>query len=157
EALDTECRYCAARCAALAGCRIGEDADTIGVDERARWRQQARTWLRADLVAWSKALVTGSEMQRELASKIPPTWQSEPDLSGLPDLPGLDELPAAERNDCLALWHEVRIVLQQTILYQETAPMDHGALLELRTAMIDQGRLEEGLSAWQSALALNRN
>jgi serine/threonine-protein kinase len=157
EVLDTECRYCAARCAALAGCRIGEDVAAITVEERARWRQQARTWLRADLVAWSKSLVNGSEMERDLASRMLARWQNEPDLAGLRELPALDELPAEERNDCLALWHDVRIVLHRTILYQETRPMDHGALLELRTAMIDQGRLEEGLAAWQSALALHRN
>src|SRR5262249_10900452 len=43
------------------------------------------------------------------------------------------------------------------VLSPETGPMDHGDFLVLRTAMVDQGRLEEGLAAWQSALALNRN
>jgi serine/threonine-protein kinase len=157
EALDTECRYCAARCAALAGSGIGEDVATVSVEERARWRQQARIWLRADLVAWSKSLANGSETDRELARRMLARWQSEPDLAGLRELPALDELPADERNDCLALWHEVRMVLQHAVLYQETGPMDYRALLELRTAMIEQGRLEEGLTAWQSALALNRN
>jgi serine/threonine-protein kinase len=157
EALDTECRYCAARCAALAGCGIGEDVAAVSLEERARWRQQARTWLRADLMAWSKSLVNGSEMERELARRMLARWQNEPDLAGLRELPALDALPADERNDCLALWHDVRIVLQRTIQYQETGPMDHAALLGLRTALIDQGRLEEGLAAWQSALALNRN
>ena len=56
EDLATECRYPAARCAALAGCGLGEDAAKLDEVERARWRRQARAWLRADLAVWANAL-----------------------------------------------------------------------------------------------------
>jgi Flp pilus assembly protein TadD len=42
-------RYYAACAAALAGCGCGRDADTLDDKERARWRRQAREWLRQDL------------------------------------------------------------------------------------------------------------
>jgi serine/threonine-protein kinase len=47
--------------AALAGCGRGEDAAGVGEPERARWRQRARQWLRADLAAWAKALDSAPE------------------------------------------------------------------------------------------------
>ena len=49
-------RYNAACAAALAGCGRGEDGAKLGDGERARWREQARQWLRADLAVWTKAL-----------------------------------------------------------------------------------------------------
>src|SRR5262249_23152315 len=47
--LETECRYLAARCAALAETGTGKDGANLSLAERARWRQQARRWLHADL------------------------------------------------------------------------------------------------------------
>ena len=42
EELASECRYPAARCAALAGCGLGEDGAKLGAAERTHWRRQAR-------------------------------------------------------------------------------------------------------------------
>ena len=42
EPLETECRYLAARCAALAGAGLGNDGATLSAAERTRWRWQAR-------------------------------------------------------------------------------------------------------------------
>ncbi len=47
-------RYNAACAAALAGCGRGEGK--LSAEEQARWAQQARAWLRADLTAWSAKL-----------------------------------------------------------------------------------------------------
>src|SRR5215472_4056243 len=47
--LQTQDRYNAANAAALAGCGQGEDAAKLNDNERTRLRQQALTWLRADL------------------------------------------------------------------------------------------------------------
>src|SRR5262249_59971558 len=49
ESIDTEARYLAARCAALAGRGLGRDGAGLSQAERARWRQPARAALRADL------------------------------------------------------------------------------------------------------------
>ena len=42
ESINTEARYLAARCAALAGCGLGRDGAGLSRAERARWRKQAR-------------------------------------------------------------------------------------------------------------------
>jgi hypothetical protein len=51
EGLRTGNRYYAACLAALAGCSRSSDGVELGDAERARWRTQARQWLRADLDA----------------------------------------------------------------------------------------------------------
>jgi serine/threonine-protein kinase len=49
-------RYDAARAAALAGCGKGRDTPPLGGQERARWRAQALTWLKAELAGFRKLL-----------------------------------------------------------------------------------------------------
>src|SRR5262249_46240032 len=64
EDMTWECRYRAARSAALAGCGLGKDAAKLGETERAHWREQARAWLRADLAAWARKLDGGPATNR---------------------------------------------------------------------------------------------
>jgi tetratricopeptide (TPR) repeat protein len=162
--LETECRYLAARCAALAGSGQDKDAAKLSDTERTRWRRQARAWLQADLTLWSKTLNTGSKMDRDLTKKILTHWQIEPDLAGLRDLNALDEFSAEERKECYALWQEVGVVLQR-IAKQERAPsldpnLDTGFLAVLRNNQIRSGHLEEAREAWKTALEaepLNHN
>ena len=54
--LNAQHRYNAACAAALAGCGQGVDADKLDAKERARLRQQALDWLRADLKAYQQVL-----------------------------------------------------------------------------------------------------
>jgi serine/threonine-protein kinase len=110
EALNTECRYLAARCAVLAGCGLGKDGAKLSEAERTHWRRMALEWLQADLVLWSKTLKSGSPADRDLANKMLTLWQAEPDLAGLRELSALDKLSADERKQCLALWDNVEIV-----------------------------------------------
>src|SRR4029077_11489434 len=49
-------RYYAACMAASAGCGRGKDASNLNDEERARLRDQARRWLRAEVAAWGKKL-----------------------------------------------------------------------------------------------------
>jgi serine/threonine-protein kinase len=113
EDLNTECRYPAARCAALAGCGLGKDGARFSEAERARWRYQAREWLQADLAVWTKALDGGPEAARDLAKKMLMLWQVDPDMAGLRESSGLDKLSADERNEWRALWEEVAAVLHR--------------------------------------------
>src|SRR5262249_9673119 len=139
EVLNTECRYLAARCAALAGCGLGKDAAMLSVEERARWRRQARAWLEADLAVWARSLDGGFQADRALARKMLTHWQVEPDLAGLREPQALDELSPDERKDWLALWHEVRVVLKRAAPpAPTTAPLD-----PKYTILIRLGRLEE--------------
>jgi serine/threonine-protein kinase len=114
EDLHTQCRYPAARCAALAGCGLGKDAAQFSEAERTRWRKQARAWLQADLAVWAKTLDSGSRAARDFAKRMLTHWQVDPDLAGLRELGPLDKLPADERKECLALWKEVDTLLKRT-------------------------------------------
>jgi serine/threonine-protein kinase len=100
-------RYNAARAAALAGCGLGEDGAKLDEAERARWRRQARDWLRADLAAWATTLDIGSPAARALVRKTLAQWQVDPDLTGLRESSAMDKLSTDERTECLALWQAV--------------------------------------------------
>jgi serine/threonine-protein kinase len=114
EELSTACRYPAARCAALAGCGLGEEGAKLSETERRRWRKQAREWLRADLAMWGKVLDSGSPAARGLAKKMLTHWQGDPDLAGLREPSALEKLSAGERKEFVALWAEVAAVLART-------------------------------------------
>jgi serine/threonine-protein kinase len=154
ESVNTEGRYLAARCAALAGCGRGKDVADLSGAERARWRKQAREWLKADLALWARTLDSGYELDRTLAKRMLTHWQVEPDLAGLREQNALDELPAEERKECHALWDEVGAVLRR-VARQERAALDpkYTDFLEaLRNNLTRQGRLDEARAAWQAAL-----
>jgi serine/threonine-protein kinase len=102
-------RFGAARAAALVGCGRGEDAAGVGEPERARWRQQARQWLRADLAACHQALDRDPATARNLWPI--PMWRADPDLAGFFEPAELDKLPPDERKDCAALSKELSDLL----------------------------------------------
>jgi serine/threonine-protein kinase len=167
EILDTECRYLAARCAALAGSEPPPrqakggtpTAANISDSERMHWRQQARAWLRADLALWAKTLDTNSKMDRDLAKRMLTRWQVEPDLAGIREPNALHEMSADERKDSFELWHDVAVVLQR-IAKQERAPAldpmyDTGFLAILRNDLMRPGYLDKAREAWQTALRAN--
>src|SRR5262249_32610993 len=113
EELNTGCRYPAARCAALAGCGLGEDGARLSEAERTRWRKQARAWLRADLAVWAKTLDGGSRSARVLVRTLFEHWQVDPELAGLREASATDRLSADERKECVALWQEVGNLLRR--------------------------------------------
>jgi serine/threonine-protein kinase len=113
EELATECRYPAARCAALAGCGVGADGADVSEAERRRWRKQAGDWLRADLSVWAKILDSGSPAARVLVRKTLTSWESDPALAGLRGSAALQKLPASERREWRALWEQVAALHQR--------------------------------------------
>jgi eukaryotic-like serine/threonine-protein kinase len=158
ESVNTEARYLAVRCAALAGCGLGRDAAGLSRAERARWRKQALAWLRADLALWGKTLDSGSEQDLSLAKRMLTHWQIEPDLAGIRDLKELDEATAEERNECFALWDEVGAVLRRIAVQERDIVLDPKRADPRRLVPIEllrQGRLEEARVAWQTALLGN--
>jgi serine/threonine-protein kinase len=96
----------AACVAAQAGCGRGTDATGLDDEERRRWREQARQWLRADLAVWEQSL-GGPAAGRLRAAKALTQWRVDPDLAGLRAPSELAKLSSDERTDCLALWAEV--------------------------------------------------
>jgi serine/threonine-protein kinase len=111
--LNARHRYHAARSAALASTGQGEDAVKLAHEERARLRQQALDWLRADLAAWSKKAGEGTLQNRQDVARVLQYWQKNPDLASLRDKAALDKLPEAERDAWRRLWADVAALLQR--------------------------------------------
>jgi len=109
--LATKNRYDAACAAALAGVGQGDDASDSGDKERARLRNQALDWLRADLTAWDKRRQddpkTRPEIQRELQG-----WQDDGDLAGVRDADALAKLPEAEREAWRKMWADMDALVE---------------------------------------------
>jgi serine/threonine-protein kinase len=105
-------RYYAASNAALAGC--GEGKGALGPDdkERPRLRQQARTWLRADLEPRARQLA-GPPRQKAGAVMQLRMWLAADDLAGVRDPAKLAQLPEAERKEWETFWAEVRALLDK--------------------------------------------
>jgi eukaryotic-like serine/threonine-protein kinase len=105
-ALSQRWRYAAACCAARAGCGDGEDAAQLSDAERAVSREQARLWLRDDLIA-KKSLLTGAPTSERVAlpEKLE-TWFKDPALACVRDEGKLRKVPSAERETWIRLWHD---------------------------------------------------
>jgi tetratricopeptide (TPR) repeat protein len=106
--LQRQHRYDAACAAALAGCGKGNDApkDEAG---RARLRQQALAWLRADLSAYDKLAAGNKAAVRQRLRH----WQQDADLAGVRDQDALAKLPAEERTAWAKLWADVDALLRR--------------------------------------------
>jgi tetratricopeptide (TPR) repeat protein len=100
-------RYDAACCAALAGCGLGNDAATLDAKERARCRQQALAWLRADLEAWRKRLADAKAPVRQPMRQTLRHWQKDSDLAGVREDKSLSALARPERAAWRKLWADV--------------------------------------------------
>jgi serine/threonine-protein kinase len=111
--LKTAPRYLAARCAALAGCGLGDDGPKLTDAERAKWRRQAREWLRADLAVWAQTLESDSQASRGLAKEMLTLWLAEPDVARLREPGPLVNVPADERQEWTSLWGDVRLALEK--------------------------------------------
>jgi tetratricopeptide (TPR) repeat protein len=106
-------RYNAARAAARAGCAHGQDAEKLDERERARWRRQAREWLRQDLAWWGKALDNGHAQIKADVQWRMRRWQTDSDLAGLREPSALEAMSPDEHTECLALWQEVAAMLSR--------------------------------------------
>jgi tetratricopeptide (TPR) repeat protein len=106
-------RYNAACAAALAAAGQGKDTGKLDDKERARLRQQALDWLRADLAAWARSVDQGPPQARLLVQQKMQHWQKDPDLAGLRDTAALEKLPAAERAAWHQLWADVAALLKR--------------------------------------------
>jgi tetratricopeptide (TPR) repeat protein len=106
-------RQAAADAAALAGCGSGTDGPPPGEADRARWREKARAWLRADLAAWEKILETGSPQARAQLQSALANWKADDDLAGIRDETNLAKFSEEERIACRALWVDVDALLKK--------------------------------------------
>jgi hypothetical protein len=106
-------RYNAACCAALAAAGKGIDAAQLEAKERARWRKQALSWLRADLDLWARRAASGEPVDRAAVRQTLGHWQRGADLAGVREKAALAGLPAAERKDWHQFWADVAALLHK--------------------------------------------
>jgi tetratricopeptide (TPR) repeat protein len=109
-------RYRGACAAALAARGNAAGGAQLSEAERARWRDQARRWLRADLALWAKKVASGQDRRRVLPMLVT-TWGPDPDLAGIRDQDALDEMPRAEREECRMLWSDFDALLNRALRF----------------------------------------
>ncbi|MFI5454550.1 MAG: protein kinase [Isosphaerales bacterium] len=100
-------RYNAACAAALAGSGQAKDDPPPDGAARAKLRQQALGWLKAELAEWAKVQDAGPA---EMKAKIAPTlqhWTTDADLAGIRDEKELAKRPKEERVAFQQLWKDV--------------------------------------------------
>jgi serine/threonine-protein kinase len=113
ENLNTQRRYNAACAAALAGCGQGEEADKLGEQERARRRQQALDWVRADLKAYRRLMDNAADKVSGAVVQRVQHWLQDNDFAGVRGPDVLAKLPEAEREEWQKLWQEVEALRQR--------------------------------------------
>jgi tetratricopeptide (TPR) repeat protein len=106
-------RYNAACAAALAGCGQGKDADQLDPKARARLRQQALDWLRAELATWHKVLEGDRSKAAAAVRQQMQHWLQDADFAGVRGPQPLARLPEAERSAWRKLWAEVEELFVQ--------------------------------------------
>ena len=97
----------------MAAAGQGEDTGKLDDKERARLRQQARAWLRADLALFTRQLETSQPADRGAVQQMVKHWQQDTDLAGLRDATPLTRLPAEEKQACIQLWADVAALLKK--------------------------------------------
>jgi hypothetical protein len=107
-------RYLAACSAALAAVGKGSAEPPLDESARARWRQQALAWLRADLTYGTMLLQTGLPGVKEVVSLRLRRWKAEADLTGIRDEDDLKQLPETERRAWREFWAEVEALIEAT-------------------------------------------
>jgi tetratricopeptide (TPR) repeat protein len=111
--LNAHHRYTAACAAALAGCGQGVDADQLDPQERARLRQQALDWLRADLKAYRQLLEKSQGKDGPTIAKQMQHWLQDDDFAGVRGAEALARLPQGERPEWENLWQEIEALRQR--------------------------------------------
>jgi tetratricopeptide (TPR) repeat protein/serine/threonine protein kinase len=103
----------AARAAALAAAGQGVDADKLDAKEKTRLRQQALTWLRANLEEYAKQLEDADAKTRRAVQQSLQHWQKDPDLGSVRGQEALAKLPEVERAAWQQLWADVEKLLKK--------------------------------------------
>jgi eukaryotic-like serine/threonine-protein kinase len=104
-------RYNAACAASLAAAGLGKDVPLPDDAARAKLREQAMGWLKAELAVWTKLLESGPPQARPFIAQTLNHWKQDNDLAGIRDAETLAKLPEAERKEWQALWTEVEALL----------------------------------------------
>jgi eukaryotic-like serine/threonine-protein kinase len=100
-------RYNAACAAALAAAGQGKAEPPPDDAAKARLRQQALDWLKAELATWTKLLESGPPQARQAIVQTLDHWKKDSDLVGIREAKALAKLPADEQKAWRTLWADV--------------------------------------------------
>ncbi|MGF1583409.1 MAG: tetratricopeptide repeat protein [Gemmataceae bacterium] len=114
--LKVQHRYNAACFALLASAGKGKQATEIDATERIRLRQQALSWLQADLAAYRKVLKNNRFISGAVFDRLR-YWQSDPDLTPVRDLNDSVQLPKEEQPAWSKLWSDVHAMSKRARTY----------------------------------------
>ena len=106
-------RYRAARVAALASSGQGDDDPRPDDAAKAKLREQALGWLKADLSVWTTNAKLGGPGDKEIVAKILDRWKKDAAFAGVRDEKELAKLPEADRKEWQALWADVLALLKR--------------------------------------------
>jgi eukaryotic-like serine/threonine-protein kinase len=105
--------YHAACAAALAASGQGKDEPPPDDAAKARLRQQALDWLKAELSAWNRVKLTSGPGNKELVARTLAHWKADADLASIRDEKELAKLPEKERAAFKRLWSDVDQLLTE--------------------------------------------
>jgi tetratricopeptide (TPR) repeat protein len=106
-------RYNAACAAALAGAGQGKDAGDLDGAARRRLREQARTWLEADLELWRARLESREGTDLAGLQRVLKHWRRDPDLAGIRDAGARQGLEQSEQGELARLWADVATAIER--------------------------------------------
>jgi tetratricopeptide (TPR) repeat protein/predicted Ser/Thr protein kinase len=106
-------RYNAACAAAAAASGAGKDERSLDDTAKAKLRQQAFEWLKAELAAWGKLLESAPPEAKASIAQILKHWQEDTDLAGVRGDKAIEALPEADRAAWRALWADVSALLEK--------------------------------------------
>ncbi|MFO0953619.1 MAG: hypothetical protein U0835_21190 [Isosphaeraceae bacterium] len=100
-------RYNASCAAALAAGGQGIDEPPPDASAKAKLRNQALGWLKAELSAWARLVESRPPQAKSFVAQTLDHWKRDTDLAGVRDPQALEKLPEAERAAWRGLWGEV--------------------------------------------------
>jgi serine/threonine protein kinase/tetratricopeptide (TPR) repeat protein len=107
-------RYDAACAATRAASGDGEDSNDLDEQAKAKLRQQAYSWLKADLTEWKKLVDPNKpEVLQQILQQMQ-NWLQDSDLSSIREKKSLEALPEAERKEWQTFWTEVEELITKT-------------------------------------------
>ena len=136
-------RYNAACAAALAAAGQGDDAAKLSDEEKARLRDQAHAWLRAELDDEASRQKAGDGRAVLNTDERLAHWRKDPDLATIRDAKPLAALPEPEQAEWRKFWADVEKHLGQVRSQISEATLQ-GELSDERTEQIHEMKLEAG-------------
>jgi serine/threonine protein kinase/tetratricopeptide (TPR) repeat protein len=106
-------RYHAACAAALAAAGQGKGADKLDANDKAKLRQQALDWLKAEREFYKRQVKDGQLFAVEKLVQQLSQWQRDPELASVRDAKQLAQLPEAEQQDWQQFWSDVAKLLKE--------------------------------------------